>query len=142
MTFRAPRRSRVGLTADQVKERRREITKRYRDRHKEQLREYGKKYNRSQAHKDSYRKYVSGWTGEEYRAAVFIQEGRCKICGWTPAELGLQGPDALLHADHNHKTGRKRGLLCGHCNRALGLFRDNPEILDRARSYVLVYDGD
>ena len=51
----------------------------------------------------------------------------CVICGDT-------GP---LVVDHDHKTGQIRGLLCNHCNRGLGHFRDSPELLEFARMYLL-----
>lgn len=51
----------------------------------------------------------------------------CVICGDT-------GP---LVVDHDHKSGEIRGLLCNHCNRGLGHFRDNPELLEFARMYLL-----
>jgi hypothetical protein len=54
-----------------------------------------------------------------------VQE--CVICGDT-------GP---LVVDHDHKTGQIRGILCNHCNRGLGHFRDNPELLEFARMYLL-----
>lgn len=51
----------------------------------------------------------------------------CVICGDT-------GP---LVVDHDHASGEIRGLLCNHCNRGLGHFRDNPELLEFARMYLL-----
>lgn len=58
------------------------------------------------------------------------QNGLCALCN-EPEPLGI-----LLSVDHCHKTGKIRGLLCGHCNRGLGLFRDNPEVLIKAAEYV------
>ena len=59
------------------------------------------------------------------------QGNRCLLCKTdTPRSRGW-------HLDHNHETGRIRGVLCGNCNRGLGLLQDNPEILLKAREYLL-----
>lgn len=57
------------------------------------------------------------------------QSERCAICREVPAKGRLQ-------VDHDHATGRIRGLLCGNCNKAMGLFRDDPERLRSAISYL------
>jgi hypothetical protein len=41
--------------------------------------------------------------------------------------------------DHNHTTGKVRGLLCSSCNGALGLFKDNPEVVAAALLYLKDY---
>lgn len=42
----------------------------------------------------------------------------------------------VLVVDHDHKTGKVRGLLCHNCNRALGLLKDNKEIIQNCLSYL------
>lgn len=41
-----------------------------------------------------------------------------------------------FHADHCHKTGRFRGLLCRNCNLGLGLLKDNIETLRNLTTYL------
>lgn len=50
--------------------------------------------------------------GADYLRLLADQGGGCAICGATPKTR-------RLHTDHDHKTGRVRGLLCYRCNRAL-----------------------
>lgn len=69
-----------------------------------------------------------GINGEDYDAMLAEQDGACAICG---AES-----QASLDVDHDHDTGRVRGLLCRQCNVMLGFARDNATILRRAASYV------
>jgi len=54
----------------------------------------------------------------------------CVICGDTTKPLVV---------DHDHKTGQIRGLLCNHCNRGIGHFRDDPNLLEFARMYLLAH---
>jgi hypothetical protein len=57
-------------------------------------------------------------------------QGPCVICGRDTTNL---------HADHDHQTGQERGLLCSSCNRGLGLFQDQPELLRKAAVYLESY---
>lgn len=57
------------------------------------------------------------------------QGGVCAICGTGNGQK-------MLHVDHDHGTGRVRGLLCHQCNRVLGLAHDNPELMRKAIEYL------
>lgn len=70
------------------------------------------------------RKY--GISAEELAQLETARKGRCDICGKS----------RKLVIDHDHKTGKVRGMLCSPCNTALGLFRDKPKIMRRAAKYV------
>jgi recombination endonuclease VII len=69
-----------------------------------------------------------GITLEDYDRMYAAQEGKCEIC-----DIFCQ----TLEVDHNHKTGKTRGLLCGNCNRGLGLFFDNINLLISAIKYLI-----
>lgn len=82
-----------------------------------------------------YLKKTYGMTPDEWQAMYDAQLGLCGICG---------GPDLTerrLAVDHCHKTKEIRGLLCNHCNRGLGFFDDDPDVLLRARDWVLKNSG-
>lgn len=69
-------------------------------------------------------------TAEEYDALFEFQGGRCAICK-------EETPGKRLCVDHCHSTQMVRGLLCHPCNQALGLYRDNPQILTSAIAYLV-----
>lgn len=66
----------------------------------------------------------------EYEVMLLEQGGVCAICGNPPKEGGRR-----LHVDHDHRTGKVRGLLCFRCNRFLPSFA-TAEWLRRAAAYV------
>lgn len=72
-----------------------------------------------------------GITHEQYDALYAEQGGRCAICN------GLPGGKGDLHIDHDHETGRFRGLLCHSCNVSLGHFKDDVVLLLKAADYLM-----
>ena len=91
-------------------ERNRKNQKAYRERHPE-------RYKKASYVQNLRVKY--GLTFDDYEAMVAAQGGVCAICG-KPCSSGRR-----LSVDHNHITGAVRGLLCGRCNRALGVFEQD-----------------
>ena len=69
-------------------------------------------------------------TPDAFAALLAAQGGRCAICGTD------ERPKKNWHIDHDHTTGRIRGLLCVRCNNALGLLGENPATFDRAAAYL------
>lgn len=81
-----------------------------------------------------YQLSLYGLDEDKYQRLASGQNQRCAICGKTAGAWISNG--GKLVVDHDHSTGRVRGLLCPYCNRALGQFFDNPEVLMRAREYL------
>lgn len=77
-----------------------------------------------------------GITLEDYEELCASQGGVCAICSRPPAGQRKDGSLKRLHVDHDHRTGRVRGLLCFDCNTALGKFGDGVEMLKRAIAYL------
>lgn len=78
------------------------------------------------------RKY--GMTLEQYQALFELQEGCCALCGVAAETLPEQS--RVLHVDHDHKTGKIRGLLCRWCNTMLGRVEAHPGWPMKALSYL------
>ena len=78
----------------------------------------------------------------EYLRLLNEQTGVCAICEKPEQNLRGAANVTALSVDHNHTNGNVRGLLCGHCNVALGYFCDDARLLERAAAYLRQYDGD
>lgn len=72
-----------------------------------------------------------GLTLDQFHALYESQDMACAVCG---DELSTN--KQAIHIDHCHRSGRVRGLLCGGCNVGLGMFRDEPQRMQRAIAYV------
>ena len=127
------------------REERQEYQRRYSAEHREEVAARHEKYRA--AHLEQYRKYrrtayakcpktMRAWhlkkqynlTLEDYDLMLTGQAGACAVCGNLDKNT--------LHVDHDHITGKMRWLLCSGCNRGLGGFRDDPDLLRRAAAML------
>ena len=76
----------------------------------------------------SHRRRKYGINEEEYQAMVLSQNNICAICN--------KPSDRTLHVDHDHITGKIRGLLCNSCNTGIGLFKEDVDSLANAIKYL------
>jgi hypothetical protein len=76
-----------------------------------------------------------GITLEQYNQMYFDQGGNCAVCG---AHYEIRGTNKLdtLHVDHNHETGKVRGLLCHNCNSGIGYFKEDKNLIQRILDYL------
>ena len=78
-----------------------------------------------------YRKSRYGITDAEFDQLLIAQGGKCKVCGTS--KFPYKGPCV----DHDHITGKVRGLLCFNCNRGIGAFKEDSSLLKKALDYLL-----
>lgn len=118
-------------------------SKAWRDKNKEYVKEINvrskakrKEYYDSPERKIKYRSLDLerrfGLTHEDYLRMLELQGGVCAICG----KVRLNKGKYHMAIDHCHKSGKVRGILCGWCNKGLGLFDDKPEFLNKAIEYL------
>ena len=81
-------------------------------------------------------KRVFNLTWEDVERMLIRQGGRCAICG-EPLTFRAGKENANPGSvDHNHATGKIRGLLCRKCNTALGMLDDNPTKAESLVAYL------
>jgi len=78
-----------------------------------------------------WRDYGINLTEQEYDEKFKQQKGRCAICGIPQTELKIR-----LNVDHNHKTGKVRGLVCPTCNFFIGCIESKDGIIEKAKDYL------
>lgn len=74
-----------------------------------------------------------------YKATKFntTEEHMKELLAITSCEIcGDKSTRKYLAVDHDHKTGKIRGMLCDHCNTALGKFKDDINIIHKAIKYL------
>jgi Recombination endonuclease VII len=97
-----------------------------RDRYLQRLREYNSTPAKKVSNRKSHLKRKYGLTLEAFDELLEAQGGGCAICG---------NPDAD-NVDHDHATGRVRGILCFNCNLAIGHIADDEDRLFGAIAYL------
>lgn len=123
---------------------------RYRRLNKDSISEYGKKWYAKNKEKsaeksrkwheknigkkrDKHLRKTYGISLVEYAKMVCDQNGLCLICNNPPTGSGRYEE---LFVDHDHATGRVRGLLCHGCNTALGMVKENTNTLSDMIDYI------
>lgn len=76
-------------------------------------------------------------TIDGYDRLLFLQNGVCAMCGKAERAL-LNGIIKRLAVDHNHETGKIRGLLCNHCHSLITRIENNPSFYERATKYLTI----
>lgn len=107
------------------------------ERHKEYMREWHRKARAANPdyYWDQDLRRTYGVTLEWYREQLSKQNDVCAICK-QPEKAVIRGKVISMPVDHDHKTGKARGLLCTKCNRGLGLFSDDEVALQAAIDYL------
>jgi hypothetical protein len=82
--------------------------------------------------KELHLKRLYGLSLKEHNEMLVRQNYKCKICKINEKDVGIKG----LVVDHNHKTKQIRGLLCGPCNTAIGLLKEDIDIILRVLNYL------
>lgn len=123
------------------REKYRQSRKIYEENNRERINKYRRElhtFKKLNDNKYSIRKIISKYKlpVSEYLKMIEEQNNKCSICKNEQSDKHPNGEFRKLNVDHCHKTGKIRGLLCGKCNRMLGLARDDLNILNNAISYL------
>jgi len=99
---------------------------------KERFNELSRKYHQTHKQERAIKLLMKryGITYSELETLYVKQCGRCAICGW------FFKTRKQMHIDHNHETGKVRGLLCEDCNHGVGCFRDSSVTCMSAAFYL------
>jgi len=116
--------------------RNRERARQYREKNRDHInalkKNHHEKYREEEnlKRRDRNLRQLYGVAPEEYESMLSAQSGGCAVCGETNKNR------RRLYVDHDHETGKVRGLLCHRCNRVLGSVNDSPELLRRLIDYL------
>jgi hypothetical protein len=99
-------------------------------------REYYKKdperYKQKSRNQKNHRRH--GISDDQYEALLAQHDGKCHLC--------LKNKATVIDHDHsccNHRSCGKcvRGVLCSSCNTAIGMLKEDPEVIDRIKEYII-----
>jgi len=91
--------------------------------------------DRKEAQRRANIKSKHGLSPSQRGALLAGQRGRCAVC-LLPEAKALNGRIVNLAVDHDHATGKVRGLLCHRCNVSIGLLREDPQLIRRLLRYI------
>lgn len=106
------------------------------ERRRNKKREWLKMWRANKSPEEKRIKYLKGKKSryglsvEEYQRILDSQNGRCAICKNPPSEK------RELDIDHDHNTGKVRGLLCQSCNIGIGFLKDDYFLVRTAADYI------
>lgn len=133
-----------GCRCDECRAAHREQARRYYDKANERRRKWRREHpeearqqdrerylSRREAVLEKRRLAATGVTRQQFAEMLAAQSGRCAIC-----KTDVPNGRGDWHVDHDHATGRVRGLLCHKCNVGLGHFNDSEELLVQAIAYL------
>lgn len=121
------------VTKEHIKARKLAFSRKWYATNKERLVEV-RKTQRSQI-KNRHLKWAFGITLNDYNQMCEKQNNLCAIC--NKSETKKHGDIVRkLAVDHDHSSGKIRGLLCTRCNAGIGSFEDNIELLNDAINYL------
>lgn len=118
------------LRTDEARARARAAAKRWKKKYPERAK---------QSSRNTKLKQNFGIALDQYNILFEAQNGVCAICNKPETSPSAHNPNVVrsLAVDHNHCTGKVRGLLCVKCNKAIALFYENLALLDKAKDYLL-----
>ena len=115
-----------------------EYYKKYQEKHRERLKKVCAEYRKNNQDKIKICKIRCNFKITQKEAEKLFKRvhGVCDICKKSETCKSHHGNIMLLSVDHDHKTGKIRGVLCSKCNKALGGFGNNIKILKLAIKYL------
>ena len=116
---------------------RKEYNAKYHKENSLEIKERKRKYRLENKHiiesKRCMKRY--GITLEDKKQLIQDQNNKCLICKCVFTKINKP------HVDHNHSTGKVRGILCNDCNSLLGFAKENIQILQNSINYIEVKNG-